>query len=386
MSTRRRPPLAILPVAVAVIQVVGTHFAAMHQGRSLPLAAILLLLAGPALLLLRRKAPGPMAAGAGAVALAYLAAGFRFGPFLLSLMIALFTAVLLGARWWAWGAAIVFGFGAWLMSMQQAEPRIYLLLAWMAVLLLAAELARAGRNRREDWRKAEAERRRHERDEERLVLARDIHDVVAHSLSMINVQASVALHLAQKDPDPDKLIEALGNIKAGSGQALAEVREVLSVLRHDAPRIPSQRIAQLPELVSRVSSGELSVKYEAPDHLPGWWDERVENTIYRAVQESLTNIVRHAHATRAVITIATDDTQAEATIADDGIGMAAAEEGNGLRGLRERVQQLGGTVCLRPGNLSGAHRPGAAITVRIPAPKEEAWANRSQRMDRSRSE
>ncbi|WP_073706583.1 sensor histidine kinase [Glutamicibacter sp. 0426] len=370
MSTRRRPPLAILPVAVAVIQLAGTHFASMHQGRTLPLAAILLLLAGPALLLLRRRAPGPMAAGAAAIALAYLAAGFPFGPFLASLLVALVIAVVTGARWWAWGAAIVFGAGAWLLAAQLAEQRIYLLLAWLVVLLLIGELAKAGRNRREDRRKAEAERRRHERDEERLVLARDIHDVVAHSLSMINVQASVALHLAQKDPDPDQLIEALGNIKSGSSHALAEVREVLSVLRHDAPRIPSQRIAQLPELVSRVSSGELSVKYEAPDLLPVWLDERAENTIYRAVQESLTNIVRHAHATRAAITFAADDTQAEVTIADDGIGMAAAEEGNGLRGLRERVQQLGGTVSLGPANLAGAAHPGTAITVRIPSPQE----------------
>lgn len=370
MSTRRRPPLAILPVAVAVIQLAGTGAVAAHQGRSLPLAAILLLLAGPALLLLRRRAPGPMAAGAAAIALAYLAAGFPFGPFLLSLLAALVIAVVSGARWWAWGAAIVFGAGAWLLAAQLAEQRIYLLLAWLVVLLLIGELAKAGRNRREDLRKAEAERRRHERDEERLVLARDIHDVVAHSLSMINVQASVALHLAQKDPDPDQLIEALGNIKSGSSHALAEVREVLSVLRHDAPRIPSQRIAQLPELVSRVSTGELSVKYEAPDLLPVWLDERAENTIYRVVQESLTNIVRHAHATRAAITFAADDTQAEVTIADDGIGMAAAEEGNGLRGLRERVQQLGGTVSLGPANLAGAARPGTAITVRIPSPQE----------------
>lgn len=370
MSTRRRPPLALLPVAVAVIQLAGTGAIAAHQGRSLPPAAFLLLLAGPALLLVRRRAPGPMGAGAAAIALAYLAAGFPFGPFLLSLLAALVIAVVSGARWWAWGAAVVFGVGAWLLAAQHAEQRIYLLLAWLAVLLLIGELARAGRNRREDWRKAEAERRRHERDEERLVLARDIHDVVAHSLSMINVQASVALHLAVKDPDPDQLIAGLGNIKSGSAHALAEVREVLSVLRHDAPRIPSQRIAQLPELVSRVSSGELSVKYDPPADLPDWLDERVENTIYRVVQESLTNIVRHAHATRAEITFTADDAQAEATIADDGIGMAAAEEGNGLRGLCERVQQLGGSVSLAQGQLPGAHRPGTAITVRIPAPKE----------------
>lgn len=370
MNTRRRPPLAILPVVVAVIQLAGLGAATAHQGISRPLAATLVLLAGPALLLLRRRAPGPMAAGAAAVALAYLAAGFPFGPFLPSLLASLFIAVVLDARWWAWGAAVAFGAGAWLLAVQHAELRIYLLLAWLAVLLLAGELAKAGRSRREDRRKAEAERRRHERDEERLVLARDIHDVVAHSLSMINVQASVALHLAQKDPDPGKLIEALGNIKSGSSHALAEVREVLSVLRHDAPRIPSQRIGQLPDLAARVSSGELAVHYTPPGDLPGWVDERVENTIYRVVQESLTNIVRHAHASTAIVALRADGTQAVASIADDGIGLGAAVEGNGLRGLRERVQQLGGTVSLGPVQLPGAARPGTVVTALIPAPQE----------------
>lgn len=98
MSTRRRPPLAVLPVAIAVIQVVGTHFAAMHLGRVLPLAAIALLLAGPALLLLRRSLPGPMAAASAGVALGYLASGFPMGPFALSLVIALVLALVAGAR------------------------------------------------------------------------------------------------------------------------------------------------------------------------------------------------------------------------------------------------------------------------------------------------
>lgn len=370
MSTRRRPPLA---VAIAVIQVVGTHFAAMHLGLVLPLAAIALLLAGPALLLLRRSLPGPMAAASAGVALGYLASGFPMGPFALSLVIALVLALVAGARWWAWGAAAAFALGFWLLALQHGMAgRSYLILAWVVVIVLVGELLRAARLRAVERRRAETERRSHQRDEERLVLARDIHDVVAHSLSMINVQASVALHLAVKDPDPQKLIEALGNIKSGSGQALAEVREVLSVLRHDAPRIPSQRIAQLPQLVARVSSAELDVHYEPPAAgLAEWVDERVENTVYRVVQESLTNIVRHAHASRALVAVRLDALQAEVVVADDGIGAAAADEGNGLRGLRERVQQLGGTVVLGAGNLPGSAHSGTSITVRIPAPQEE---------------
>ncbi|WP_417373727.1 sensor histidine kinase [Glutamicibacter protophormiae] len=372
MSTRRRPPLAVLSVAIAVIQVVGTHFAALHQHRALPAAALLLLLAGPALLLLRRRAPGPMVAAAAAVALGYLAAGFPMGPFALSLVLAVVLALVAGARWWAWGSAAAFALGFWLLALQHSMAgRSYLVLAWVVVIVLVGELFRAARLRAAERRRAEAERRSHQRDEERLVLARDIHDVVAHSLSMINVQASVALHLAQKDPDPNKLIEALGNIKSGSAQALAEVREVLSVLRHDAPRIPSQRIEQLPALVQSVASAALTVRYEPPGALPGWVGERVENTIYRAVQEGLTNIVRHAQATRAEVSVALDEVRARVLIADDGIGAAAADEGNGLRGLRERVAQLGGRVELGAADLPGARRAGTAITVLIPAPREE---------------
>ncbi|KUM29539.1 hypothetical protein AQ436_07665 [Arthrobacter sp. EpRS66] len=194
------------------------------------------------------------------------------------------------------------------------------------------------------------------------MIARDIHDVVAHSLSMINVQASVALHLAEKDPDPAKLLEALANIKAGSAQSLSDVREVLSVLRQDAPRIPSQRLEQLPELLAQLTG--IHTSYSPPGPVPAWVDEKVENTIYRVVQESLTNVVRHAQATRVEVTVQLTETQALVSVADDGIGLGNAEEGNGLRGLRERVAALGGTV-----EMTGP--PGTRITASIP-PQEES--------------
>ncbi|WP_313811842.1 histidine kinase [Glutamicibacter sp.] len=362
MSTRRAP-LVILPVAIAVIQLVGTHFAAARMGAALPPAAVLLLLAGPAVLLLRRY-PGVMAVLGAAVALGYLALGFPFGPFLLSFAAALVLAVAAGARWWAWGAAAGFGAVGWLLSAQ--HPRSSpLLLAWLVVVLLAGELARAGRERGAERRRAAEARRRHQADEQRLVLARDIHDVVAHSLSMINVQASVALHLAAKDPDVDKLTEALGNIKTSSAQSLAEVREVLSVLRQDAPRLPGQRLAQLPDLVARVASAQLAVHY-TPPAIPGWVDEPVQTAVYRIVQEALTNIVRHASATRVEISLQFDERQALVRVCDDGVGLGAADEGNGLRGMRERVQQLGGSVQIGPGAPGGGTGPGTTITASIP--------------------
>jgi len=360
---RRRP--LFLPVAVAVIQVIGTHMASWRQGAELSAAAVLLLLAGPAILIFRRRSPGLTAAGCAAVALGYVAAGFPAGPFAVSMALALVLALVSGARWWAWGSAAAFAAGAVILFLLRGEPQLIGLL-WLAVVLLGGELARAGRMRRVERRSAEAEQLKHQADQERLVIARDIHDVVAHSLSMINVQASVALHLAEKDPDPAKLLEALTNIKEGSAQSLNDVREVLSVLRQDAPRIPSQRLEQLPDLLAQLTG--LQTHYSAPQSEPAWMDEKVENTIYRVVQESLTNVVRHAQASRVEVAVQLAETRAQVSVADDGIGLRGAQEGNGLRGLRERVQALGGTVTLSAGNLPGA--TGTRITALIPAPQE----------------
>ena len=353
-----------LPVAVAVVQVVGTHVSAWRHGTELAPGALALLLAGPALLIFRRRAPGAVAAGCAAATLACVAAGLS-GPYVVAMAIALVLALVSGARWWAWGSAAAFAAGVIGLYLWRGTPPLFSLL-WLVVLLLVAELARAGRMRRVEHRRAEAEQRQHQADQERLVIARDIHDVVAHSLSMINVQASVALHLADKDPDPARLLEALANIKAGSAQSLSDVREVLSVLRQDAPRIPSQRLEQLPELLVQLTG--IHTSYSPPGPVPAWVDEKVENTIYRVVQESLTNVVRHAQATRVEVTVQLTETQALVSVSDDGVGLGLAEEGNGLRGLRERVAALGGTVSI--GNLPGA--TGTRITALIPAPQEKS--------------
>lgn len=349
-----------LPVTVAVIQIVGTHMAAWHQGVDLTAGTLALLLAGPVLLIFRRRSPGLTAAGCAAVALAHVVAGFPPGPFVVSMAIALVLALVSGARWWAWGSAAAFAAGAAGLFQWRGSPPLFSLI-WLVVLLLGAELARAGRLHRIERHRAEAEQPKHHADQERLVIARDIHDVVAHSLSMINVQASVALHLAEKDLNPAKLLEALTNIKAGSAQSLNDVREVLSVLRQDAPRIPSQRLEQLPDLLAQLTG--LQTHYSPPSSAPVWMDDAVENTIYRVVQESLTNVVRHAKASRVEVAVQLTETRAQVSVADDGIGLGPAQEGNGLRGLRERVQALGGTVTLSAGILPGT--PGESMSIGV---------------------
>lgn len=372
---RRRPPLAVLPVVVAFFQLVGSSFSARHQGLELSWIAVVLLLAGPALLLLRRRAPGPAVAAITLVDGAYLFSGYPWGPVVLSLVLGLVFSVLGRARWWGWASVAVLAVGlavaglapGWAPGPGQAagEGRWLVLPAWFAVILLVTELVRSRRDRRSEQLRIAREQASHRRDEERLMLARDIHDVVAHSLSMINVQSSVALHLGRRNPDPQALLEALATIKAGSASALAEVREVLAVLRQDAPRVPSQRLDALDELIDRVRAAGLDVRYSAPAHpWPAWVGERTENVLFRAVQESLTNVVRHAAAGTVDVDLTLDEAAARLRVGDDGCGRAGTPEGNGLRGMRERVAARGGTVELA--DLD----PGTSVTVTIPTQED----------------
>ena len=384
IMTNRRPPLAILSAVVALVQVVGTFFAAHRFGAALSWPAVLLLLSGPALLLLRRRAPGPMVAGIGAVTMLYVLAGFPWGPFPLSLAVGLIVAVIAGKRWWAWGTGAGVGLAIFTAAAQQDRiTTASFAVIWLIIVLLVGELGHAATARRNEFRRVAMERAQHRRDEERLVLARDIHDVVAHSLAMINVQASVALHLSKKGGTSQTLVGALENIKAGSKESLDEVREVLSVLRQDAPRVPSQRLEQLAELVKRVRGANLEIDFRPPVlPPPDWVDERTENTIYRVAQEALTNIVRHAKAHTVGVVVEFSELEAHVCIQDDGIGFGASDEGNGLAGMRERIDSRGGsleiTSARRPGALSAT--PGTKINVRIPAlrPGHEATERGSQ--------
>ncbi|GAB3620663.1 sensor histidine kinase [Glutamicibacter endophyticus] len=368
MSTRQRA-VWWLPLLILTIVLTGSFFAARRQDAELSLPAVFILLASAGLLAARRRAPGYMVAAIGVLTGAYLVAassagpdsGFVYGPFALPLIIALVLAIHSGARWWAWGTgagcALLVGIMA---SLHGAPVGAWFAVIWILLILLAAELARSARMRRRQSAAAAIARVEHRRDEQRLMLARDIHDVVAHSLSMIHVQASVALHLAGKDPDPQRMAQALREIKAGSSQALAEVRQVLAVLRQDAPLAPGGRLRQLPELVESVRGEWLEVQLEMPtEPRADWLDERAEHALYRAVQEGLTNVLRHAKAGHARVQLSVDEHRALLEVRDDGIGLGDSVPGNGLRGLGERVRALGGEVELTSTD------PGTLLRVRL---------------------
>jgi signal transduction histidine kinase len=345
--------MVAVAVLAAVIQLAGTHFAASRQpGSHLDWLGYLLLLAGPALLLLWRRAPEAMLGGAVAVTGSYLALGYPWGPVPLSMALAIVLATAMRRRIFSWsvaGAAVVAAF-AWAavhggeLDLVQATA----VSAWLAIMVLLGEGLRLRWERSAERRaRAQAARQRAE-DEYRLALARDIHDVVAHSLSMINVRASVALHLA--DRDPGQLRPALEAIKTASKESLVQVRELLGVLRQDAPRQPGLTLDSLPALVEDARQGGLdaTLKYDGdPSALRAGLGPEREAVLYRVVQEAVVNAVRHSGAASLAVRIgpAAGGVLAVA-IDDDGAGRQGSPEGNGLRGMRERLAGIGGAVEL----------------------------------------
>ncbi|MEV0677045.1 sensor histidine kinase [Actinosynnema sp. NPDC050436] len=204
-----------------------------------------------------------------------------------------------------------------------------------------------------------AERRDRQVEEERLRIAREVHDVVAHSLAMINVQAGVAAHVA--DRRPDEAVKALRAIKEASGRALDDLRATLGVLRTGEGVAPVPSLARLPELVGPVPKARV---VGDPGELPA----PVDAAAYRVVQESLTNALRYApDATSITIAFTRTPSALEVSVRDDGTGPqpTAQGSGSGLRGMRERVEALGG-------GLEAGPLPGGGFEVRAVLPWEVA--------------
>jgi signal transduction histidine kinase len=197
------------------------------------------------------------------------------------------------------------------------------------------------------WHNREALERESARrlGEERLRIAREVHDVVAHAMVAINVQAGVAAHLL--DSDAEQAREALRNIKRTSGEALTDLRATLGVLRDPdqaAPVGPSAGLDDLDAVAGqlRAAGVEVVVDVDTVRSVPA----PVHAASYRIVQEALTNVLRHAHAHAASVVVRADDDTLTIVVADDGTGPDRASEGAGagVRGMRERAEALGGAL------------------------------------------
>ena len=353
-----------LAVVVGVAQLLFTHLAGRDQvdRYSLDPLGVALLLAGPVALVVRHLYPSAVLIVTLAATLTYWEIGYVRGPIFLALIVAFATAVMHGRRWLAWGSLVV-GYVSflWLGELLDREPapnlaQVLGLGAWLLALATTTEVIRARRERAAEVGRARQEEARRRASEERLRIAQELHDVLAHNISLINVQAGVALHLI--DERPEQARPALAAIKDASKEALDELRSVLDVLRDGseaASLAPAPGLAaDLDDLVAKaVAAGvEVTVDVEG-DRRP--LPPSVDRAAFRIAQEALTNVVRHAGGATATVRVTYADDAVTVEVNDDGTGASVAVpdgsgggSGNGITGMRERAVALGGQLDAGP--------------------------------------
>jgi signal transduction histidine kinase len=370
----------ILPCVVAVVQVAAGYADSRHNhpAHGLGAADLALLLAGPVALIGRRRHP---------VAVMWITFLATLGPeadrvAYISVIISFFLAATGGHRRAAWAMLVTAYVGSlWLEPLARGDATAslgdaLLLGGWLVVQAIAAETVRIRRERAVAAHAARAAIDRERVSAQRLLIARDLHDVVGHNISLINLQAGVGLDLI--DARPDQAREALAAIRAASKEALEELRAMLASLRdadldEPSPRSPSPDLEQLPELVELACAAGLSVTAEmtgTPRRLPA----AVELAAYRIVQESLTNVARHAPGATASVRLSYNEDSLDLRIRDDGPGTGSARlapprdsrqqldrPGSGIAGMRERAIALGGWLDARRRPVGGfeisAHLP-----------------------------
>ena len=231
----------------------------------------------------------------------------------------------------------------------------------VALLLVAVPRITADRARALGLRETASEQETARRvAEERLRIAREVHDAVGHGLATIALRAGVADHLITKDPAEAQ--EALRAIREISRRSLDELGALLGVLRADAARAPLPDLDQLPRLVDELRDAGMAVELDVAGEGNGV-PEVVATAGYRIVQEALTNVARHAGAgARARVRVARVTRAIEIEVADDGRGApAVVREGGGLTGMRERATALGGA-------FEAGSPPGGGFRVRAALP------------------
>ncbi|MFD0901555.1 sensor histidine kinase [Actinomadura sediminis] len=232
-----------------------------------------------------------------------------------------------------------------------ARARGALELAWLIAAAAAGEALRQAERRADEAERTREETARHRAAEERLYIARELHDSLTHQISIIKVQAEVAVHVARRRGEP--VPEALLAIREAGREATRELRATLEALRDD-DTAPPRGIDDVPDLVERARAGGLDATLTIEgrrDALPA----AVERTVYRIVQESLTNIVRHAGGAAASVRIDCRADGVAVRVDDDGGASpgTAAAPGIGLLGMRERVGALGGRLHAGPRGEGG---------------------------------
>ncbi|NUT45014.1 MAG: sensor histidine kinase [Thermoactinospora sp.] len=321
----------IIAAVVAAVIVLAVFVGQVDLRPAWPFGHVLLA-AACALLVARTRAPVVVLALQMVLTWSYFLLGYPEVPVYLGTVVALYTVADLRGTWVALLFALAGVGGMVWQELADGVPRQDTVLIGTGLLLVVV----AGASLR-DRRVLAAESRRRAVAEERLRIARDLHDAVGHHLSLISVQAGAAL--LRFDERPDKAREALAAVKESSQEALRDLRGVVGELREGSPA-GIRRLAATSPLEVELSLPEL----ELPPQLG--------LTAYRIVQEALTNAARHSSASRARVALAVRDGQLVVSVTDDGAGEGGWVPGDGLRGMEERVRALGGSLRYGPGVLA----------------------------------
>ena len=355
---------ALLAVPLGAIMVVGTVGAASNQPIAAPLDALTFVLVGLAIvaLPLRRASPLPALAVIVAATALYIALGYPFGPILFAVAVGVYTvASLLPVRrslaaWAVTAAALAIPVMTVHVDWARWQVDLPLLGVFTAAFLAPWAVGTVVRLRRESAAASRAESLRDREYQERLRTAQDVHDIVGHGLAAITMQAGVALHVLDRSPRQAR--EVLESIKASSQDALDELRATLAVFRSAQfpsagdGRAPTPDLDRLDVLVARTTEAGVPVDL-VHDGERARMPATVELTAYRIVQESLTNVLRHAGPARATVRLTHAPDALLVEITDTGRGPAGDDGGQGITGMRARAGAVGGTLEAGPGRNGG---------------------------------
>jgi signal transduction histidine kinase len=371
------PPLleAAYALGLAGVLVLGSYFASLHDPaahRAFDVWGGVLVAVASVALVFRRRYPVAVLLTVFGATLVYFALGYTDGPIWLALIVAFITAILAGHRLIT-AIVVIVGYAIfpWLdYFLRDGHPPSFAglagLAAWLIVLFGAGEAIRIRRERAAEairMREGEAKRRA---GEERLRIAQELHDALGHHLSLINVQAGVALHVNEELPD--EVRGALSAIKDASKEGLTELRSVLEILRRDdepAPRSPMSTLDRVEELIGQARAAGLNVALST-DGTTRPLPFGVDVAAFRIVQEALTNVARHAGHAAATVRIEYGDRDLVVQVDDDGRNAPAVNDGGGgkgILGMRERAVALGGELDAGP-------RPEGGYRVRARLPLE----------------
>ncbi|MGP3921171.1 sensor histidine kinase [Nonomuraea sp. 10N515B] len=402
MSLRLPVPAqdVLLALLITVMQVQGTLVRNADEVVQRPLSDLghlgyVLLIVSGVVVAFRRRWPVPVFVTTALASLVYYGLDFPDGPGALGLVVALYTLAAYGD---GRRSLVIAGVGTsvlaigWLVAAADIEPRVAI--GWVyfriGASVMSAALGESFRSRQviaaEAQERAElAERTREEEararvDAERLRIAREVHDTVAHAIAIINVQSGVTAHVLDKRPEVAR--EALRAIEQTSSRALREMRAILGVLRDDDGdgRVPYPGLGQIDELAAKAREAGLDIKVE--ETLPAApLPSAVGSAAYRILQESITNVVRHVGPTRVTVALNPGIEILEIRVTNEGRRAApghdsadprpggghpsgtgsSAKPGRGIVGMRERCQLLGGELDAGP-------IPGGGYEVRARLP------------------